>query len=470
MGKTTMTISLVYFSHLHRVESVLQCLSERHVDVEAFSISNWQAHNPDPQAPDVLFIDTRFISLNSTAQRQLQEFVKRLPRRVGLAIVTRKQAQLSALLEPASNCVREWQDSSGNAAVISQLITQHTTARNDAEQLANVLHNEFLHLNLIGSSPTFRRALTKLKKLSRYDAPVLIRGETGTGKEMVARAIHYFGERQRYPFIPVDCGAIPENLVENELFGHERGAYTDARQSQLGLVAQAEGGTLFLDEIDALPAKAQVALLRFLQSREYRALGSQQSHKADVRVITATNADLSQQVADERFRQDLLFRIDILSLDLPPLRERSGDVERLVDHFLEKFTRQYRQAPKHFDEQSLQWLQQQDWPGNVRELENFVHREFLLADKSVIRLEVDDGTQAGGRRMLLDRRQDMSLDLSFTEAKTRVVREFEEKYLRRLMQQSGGNVTEAARIAGKERRALGKLLKKYGIDKSEFSC
>lgn len=335
-----------------------------------------------------------------------------------------------------------------------------------------VTRDEFVGLNLVGRTPVFLATLRRLGKCAQFDAPVLVRGETGTGKEMAARAIHYLGERRDHPFIPVDCGAIPDNLVENELFGHERGAYTDARQSQRGLVAQAEGGTLFLDEIDALSNKAQVALLRFLQSREFRALGSQTSNIADVRVITASNADLGSLVAAGRFRQDLYFRIDVLSLDLPPLRERRDDIELLARHFVQTYARQYQQTEAVLHADTLFWMRQHDWPGNVRELENFIHRELLLCDDGVINTPMDtQGAETSHEDPVgpqPDIALDISLEVSMKEAKAQLIEEFERKYLRSLMARSCGNVTRAAKIAGQERRALGKLLRKHGIDKDDF--
>ena len=335
-----------------------------------------------------------------------------------------------------------------------------------------VVRDEFVGLNLVGRTPVFLASLRKLKKCARFDAPVLIRGETGTGKEMAARAIHYLGERRDHPFIPVDCGAIPDNLLENELFGHERGAYTDARQSQRGLVAQAEGGTLFLDEIDALSNNAQVTLLRFLQSREFRALGSQSTAVADVRVIAASNADLAELVSAGQFRQDFFFRIDVLSFELPPLRQRRDDIELLARHFLEYYTKQYNQAAGSLHPDTLRCMRDYDWPGNVRELENFIHRELLMCDNGVISnvllAQLKPSDAAGDSLTHSDIALDISLDISMKEAKSRLIQEFERKYLRWLMAKSCGNVTRAAKIAGQERRALGKLLRKHGIDKVEF--
>jgi DNA-binding NtrC family response regulator len=225
----------------------------------------------------------------------------------------------------------------------------------------------------IGRSPAFLRVLDLIDRFSRCDAPVLIQGETGTGKELAARAIHYSGARRNAPFLPVNCGAIPETLVESELFGHVRGAFTDAREARSGMVAQAEGGTLFLDEIEALEARGQVALLRFLQNLEYRPVGSSTSKLANVRVVAACNGDLAELARRGICRRDLFFRLNVFVLDMPPLRVRGDDVTLLAEAFAERFCRRYGMPRIKLDPACLDCLAAYDWPGNVREFENIVH-------------------------------------------------------------------------------------------------
>lgn len=325
------------------------------------------------------------------------------------------------------------------------------------------LIDEFTQYNLIGQSPPFVNILKLIKKIARCDAPLMIEGNTGTGKEMAARAIHELGIRKEHPFIPINCGAIPDDLLENELFGHEKGAYTDAKGDQAGVIAQADGGTLFLDEVDALSPKAQVALLRFLQDHEFRPLGSNQARTADVRIIAATNADLSRAVEEKMFRQDLLFRLNIMSLLLPDLRDRVGDIELLAKFFVNRFCVHYGQPEKYLHPSSTRWLLQYDWPGNVRELENLIHRHFLLADSPAIYIEDDRSQVKEQKDDLFTTWWNDSHNVSFGEAKARVIAEFEARYLSWLMSESNGNVTLAAKRAGKERRAFGKLLKKHAI-------
>ncbi len=321
--------------------------------------------------------------------------------------------------------------------------------------------------NLVGCSPALQKVRKDIERFSRCDAPLLITGETGTGKELVARGVHYL-HADDSPFVAVNCGAIPDELFENELFGHVRGAYTDARESQRGLVELAEGGTLFLDEIEALSSKGQVALLRFLQDYEYRPLGSQKVRRARLRVVSATNEPLESLVEQGRFRRDLLYRIKILAIDLPPLRQRGEDVVYLAEHFLAQYRRRYRQYDKYLAPETLAWMQRYHWPGNVRELENMVLREFLLAEGPCIAFAPEQPVPEERRRNRFDRRYHHLYQRSFREAKARVVGEFEKNYLRHMLEQAGGNVAEAARRAGKERRSFTKLMEKHGLVRRDF--
>ena len=318
---------------------------------------------------------------------------------------------------------------------------------------------EAARTNLVGASPAFMTCVRLIERLAGCEATVLIQGETGTGKELAARAIHYLGARRSAPFIPVNCGAVPDTLVESEFFGHVRGAFTDARDARAGVVAQAESGTLYLDEIEALSPRAQVALLRFLQDHEYRPVGGSVTRDADVRVVASSNVDLGELVGKGAFRADLLFRLNVLPLCLPPLRERGGDAALLADVFLERFSRQYRQPEKALDAASRAWLERHDWPGNVRELENLIHRQFLLSDSNIVRL-VPEGAQLQSATV--------SAESKFREAKERAIAEFERGYIVALLARTRGNLSLAARISGKERSGLGKMLKKYGVDRARF--
>lgn len=326
----------------------------------------------------------------------------------------------------------------------------------------------FRRLNLIGTSPAFVNLLRVIEQILDCDATVLLKGETGTGKELVARALHYLGKRQNEPFIPVNCGAFPQDLLESELFGHEQGAFTDAKQRRPGLIEMAEGGTLFLDEVDALSAKGQVVVLRFLQDREYRPVGSKKIKSADVRLIAASNKDLKQCVTKGQFREDLYYRLCLIPIKLPPLRHRCEDIQLLARHFLQQYATKYDKGQVHFGVDALHWLCQQEWPGNVRELENTVHRACLMTKDCVIHSRHFKNLSD---QLIETTRVDNNPDNTqlFAYAKSVAVDQFEKSYLRTLLKKTKGNISEAARRAGKERRTLGKLLKKHDIDRKEFS-
>lgn len=306
---------------------------------------------------------------------------------------------------------------------------------------------------LIGESPELMAAIKHIPKFASCDATVLLNGETGTGKEMFARAIHYLSPRAAQPFIPVNCGAIPAELVENELFGHEPGAFTGASAATRGLIAEAEGGTLFLDEIDTLPLQTQVKLLRFLQDHAYRPLGARKLSGANIRVIAAANARLENAVRAGRFRADLFYRINVLSLALPPLRERRQDIPLLARHFAAECAREMKIPVKEISPAALHKLMSHYWPGNVRELQNIIQRATVLVEDGVIRpMDIE----LPGQAKLMETK-------SFKALKAQAVEEFERSYLAQLLAEHDGNITHAARAADKNRRALWELLRKHQI-------
>ncbi|MBX3607164.1 MAG: sigma 54-interacting transcriptional regulator [Piscinibacter sp.] len=313
--------------------------------------------------------------------------------------------------------------------------------------------------DFIGESPLFLRQVAKLPVYAACDAGVLIVGETGTGKEVCAQAVHYLSARAARPWVAVNCGAIPSELIEDELFGHVKGAYTTALAPRPGLVREAEGGTLFLDDIDCLPLPAQAKLLRFLQEREYRAVGSNAVQRADVRVIAASNLQLPQLVASGRFRQDLYFRLNVLTLELPPLRERKEDIRALALHFLRGFALQFERRLDGLTAQSLQRLLAHDWPGNVRELQHVIERASVLAAGPLLAADDIEIDAHGGEPQPVD---------SFQRAKARVVQQFERRFIEQLLAAHGGNVTHAAQAAQKNRRAFFELMRKHRIEPQRF--
>ena len=314
--------------------------------------------------------------------------------------------------------------------------------------------------SLVGESSIFQAQVEKIPLFADVDATVLLQGETGTGKEVFARAIHYSSARKDHAFIPINCAALPDQLFENELFGHVKGAYTSAANEQGGLVLEAEGGTLFLDEVDALNPYAQAKLLRFVQYREYRPLGCSRTKLAHVRIIAASNHDLRQAVTERQFREDLFHRLNVLSLVVPPLRERVEDIPLLADRFLQRFRRADGQGPRRLSEDAIQKLLAYAWPGNVRELESTLQRAVVMCGSATIQAQ---DIECAGKAP-----KSPCLDGSLRAAKTSATMDVERAYLVKTLVTFRGNVTHAAKAAGKERRSFQRLLRKYGIDREAF--
>lgn len=323
------------------------------------------------------------------------------------------------------------------------------------------LRKEFVLNNLIGTSKEICDIRNKISKIAICDVNVLIYGETGTGKEIAARAVHCLSQRSAKPFIPVNCGAIPENLFENELFGHTKGAYTDAGIQQNGLVKEAEGGTLFLDEIGLISPYIQGKLLRLLQDNEYKPLGESKPRKADVRIIAATNHDLKNLVEVEKFREDLYYRLNIVSLEIPPLRERQEDIPVLVNYFINKYTTEFGKAIGTLSDNCINKLLSHSWPGNIRELENKVQQLIVMAENDTVRTREIEPLKS-------IKKVEIELNGPFKVCKKKVVESFEKAYLKKLMKKHHGNVVNASMDAGKSRTALWNLLKKYDISATSF--
>jgi two-component system response regulator GlrR len=309
--------------------------------------------------------------------------------------------------------------------------------------------------DLVGTSQAFNRVLSILPRIAGCDASVLILGDTGTGKEVCARAIHYMSARASRPWVAVNCGALPPDLLEAELFGHVKGAFTNAHTMRRGLIREAEGGSLFLDEVDSMPLNAQCKLLRFLQDKQYRQVGSSTTQQADVRIIAASNHDLSELVASGMFRQDLFFRLNVLNLMLPPLQQRRDDIAALSRHFLEQFSVRDKRPLLTLGAAALQRLLAYHWPGNIRELKHVLERAVLTEDGPVIQADTIDLPSKHAPADLCGE--------SFHAAKGRVVKDFERNYIERLLSQCDGNVSRAARMAQKNRRAFFELMRKHEI-------
>jgi two-component system, NtrC family, response regulator GlrR len=307
--------------------------------------------------------------------------------------------------------------------------------------------------SIVGESRALLAEVSKLPRIAACDAPVLIRGESGTGKEIFARAIHYLGARSGQPFVPVNCGAIPEQLVESELFGHRRGAFTGAVRDRTGIIGEADGGTILLDEVDALPLASQVKLLRFLQDGEFRPLGASRPVRATVRVIAAANSDFAGIIKERKFREDLFYRLNVLQISLPPLRDRLGDLPLLAQHLLEKQSVLLGCKRRPLSAGAQDSLALYRWPGNVRELENVLTRALVFSEAPEIQSE----------DLELPVLPDGARDDSFRSLKARAVKEFERDYLQRMLERHQGNITHAAKAAAKNRRAFWQLLRKHNL-------
>ena len=316
---------------------------------------------------------------------------------------------------------------------------------------------------IIGVSPAITELRRVIGTVAHTEVAVALYGETGTGKELAARTIHEQSERSDQPFVVVDCAALPEPLLENELFGHEAGAYTGADRKTPGLLAEADGGTVFIDEIGEMPLSLQSKLLRFLQTKEFRRVGAATQTKVDVRVITATNRNLEAEVEAKRFRQDLFYRINVFPVRLPPLRERREDVALLADHFLRVAGKEMDRAVEPLTSDALAILAAHDWPGNVRQLENVVRR--LVVGAEGLRIDAADCEAVLGVRVLHAPPRNAILE-PFHSARAHALEAFERNYLDTLLRATGNNVAEAARRAGIDRKNLWLKLKRYGLGRA----
>jgi len=313
---------------------------------------------------------------------------------------------------------------------------------------------------IIGKSASLREVLKRVKKVSGTDANILIRGDSGTGKELIARSIHTNSERRNRPFVPVDCASLPENLLESELFGHEKGAFTGAHVTRPGIFEYADGGTLFLDEIGELNIALQSKLLRVLQERQVRRVGGRKLIDVDVRIISATNRNLKNAIGEGRFREDLFYRLDVISIPLPPLRERQDDIPLLANHYLKHFSKSSRNEVMGISGEALELIERYHWPGNVRELQNVMERAVSLTDSEII---TPEDLPKKIRSVKNPDTFVFPAGSDFKKAKKEWTDSFEKRYLSALLERHNGNISKAAREAQINRKTIHRLLKRHRL-------
>ena len=326
----------------------------------------------------------------------------------------------------------------------------------EIEYLRNQLDERNNFNPIIGKNKQMLEILELVSRVSKTDCNVIIYGESGTGKELIARAIHQNSNRANEPFIATNCGAIPEGLLENELFGHIRGAYTDAHESKEGLFAQADKGSIFLDEISNTSMIFQIKLLRVLQEREIKPIGSTKNRKINVRIIAASNTDLQKAVSEGTFRDDLFYRIHVMPVYLPPLRQRKDDIPLLATYFITEFCKALKKDPLGFSPPALQRMLLYDWPGNIRELRNKIEHAAIVSNKNSI--EPGD--------IFPERNTTTNVFHSYKDAKER----FEREYIENLLKANNGNVTNASKMASRYRADIYKLIKKYNINPEDYKA
>ncbi len=407
------------------------------------------------QTFDLAIIDLQLERMNGIAlMKELHLLLPDMPVIILTAYGTIENA-VEAMKQGAYSYITKPFDSRDLLIQIEKAV-ENRRLRLEIRRLKDLLEEKYDFGNIIGKSEKMQRVLEIVSRIAKNDSTVFIHGESGTGKELIAKAIHLASDRKDKPFIAMNCAAIPETLLESRLFGHEKGAFTGATQSSRGSFAQAHGGTIFLDEIGDMSLTIQAKVLRILQERTFYPLGSEKIFEVDVRVIVATNKDLEEEVKKGLFRKDLYYRIHVIPIHLPPLRERKEDIPPLVEHFLKKFNHQMKKEVKGVTPEALKKLILHDWPGNVRELENTI--EFAMAMTRLDYITEDYVLQ--------------SEDSALGDPLIRPLREakdaFEKSYLISLLQITKGNVSDAAEIAGKYRADFYSLLNKHNLNVADF--
>ena len=446
---------LLVATSIHLNESVLDALRRR-----GFVADRVPADTSVPDALDaggyaVLILDLDGVGAGTVALCEQLSDERPLLNVLVLTAAPRLDTALAALRAGAYDYLT-WPLPVDALAIALDRAVQHRRLRREVRRLRRVLNPGIAFKGIIGESPAMRDLFDLMHKVAGSRSTVLVTGETGTGKELAVRALHRASRRKEGPFIAVNCAALPEPLLESELFGHVRGAFTDARSDRTGLFVAASGGTLFLDEVGDMPMALQVKLLRALQDRAVRPVGGNREVAFDARIVTATNRDLEELVEQGAFRQDLYYRINVIHLELPPLRARGGDILLLAEHFLKQACYLAERSPIPIGEKAARRLLEYPWPGNIRELENAVERAVALAgDEGITVADLPPRIRTSNRAHVIVAGSDPEELLT--------LKALEERYVRRVLQIVGGNRTAASRVLGIDRKSLYRKMQRLGI-------
>jgi DNA-binding NtrC family response regulator len=412
--------------------------------------------------PAVVLLDLKMPGIDGIEVMEILN--KRLDADCKIIIMTAHgevRSAVEAMKKGAFDYLQKPFDNDELLAIISRAV-EMVTLKQRVKQLEDQLEETYRFENIMGVSDKMKSTFALMRKFAVTDGTVLVYGQSGTGKELIVRAIHQASKRKSGPFVVVNCGAIPSNLIESEFFGHEAGSFTDAKELRIGKFESANGGTLFLDEIGELTLEAQVKLLRVIEEGTFSRVGGNKSIAVDVRVMAATNKDLSTMVQERKFREDLYWRLNVLSLSVCPLRERKEDIPLLVEHFLERYATPLGVEQPVVSEKVLDLLMAYDWPGNVRELQNCIYSAITVTSSSTI--EPDDLP----KRIYLDSKQPVVsgvvMDTSLAEIAARATAKAEQDAINKALSETGGNREKAAELLGIGRKTLYRKLRQYGIE------
>ncbi|UKL13631.1 sigma-54-dependent transcriptional regulator [Dissulfurimicrobium hydrothermale] len=417
--------------------------------------------------PEVILTDVKMPDMDGIT---LMTLARELDPTISVIIMTgfgTIELAVSAMKEGAYDFLQKPFDNDYLVHVIRRSIERTLLLRENRRLQKKIEDQEAFH-GLVGQSPRIRRVFDLISKIADTDVTVLIRGESGTGKELAARALHELSSRSSRPMVAVNCPALPEHILESELFGYVKGAFTGAVKDKKGLFLEADGSTILLDEIADIPLSIQTKLLRVLQAKEIRPLGSTQSIKINVRVLASTNQDLESKIREGSFREDLFYRLNVITVVMPPLREIQEDIAFLAYHFLRLYAKEYERNVTEFTPRAIKCLERRQWNGNVRELQNTIKRAVLLSSGNTIDLSDIYANGEGAEKEITWQHIPCFEQLSYNKAKIQVVSLFTRNYIRRALEKTMGNVTEAANISGIERQAFQRLMRRYGIKSEEF--